>query len=366
MTYRAPHPVALDVAYPQRLSRVRIFFRLVLIIPQAIITYLLTIAGSAITVLAWFAILFTGRYPKGMFEFTSGVLRWTANVYAYMGLLRDEYPPFSWDAAAYPLTLDIPLVERQSRFRLFVRMFAVFPNAIVLYFVQLGALFTTFIAWWAILFSGRYPRGLHRFSVGVLRWQMRLTSYVWLLRDEYPPYSVNADARPGNEVVSAIIGAPLLVLYVALSALPAFSSVSNERVVVSAGTLAGADIARTRPVASGNNVRIALVGYEPKVTTLRLSRVAIEPTDTVVSFEVSAEKDGVWPVFFTSTLLFVKTCSGDSMMPVETAGDSGFDFSMWWRDGATRGTAYYALPQGEVVCSLEYRAGLGYIRFNFG
>ena len=203
---RPPHPVAFDVEYPQRVSRLTTFFRLFMAIPQFIVIYLLLMAMGLITILAWFAILFTGRYPKSFFEFSSGVMRWQANVWAYVALLRDEYPPFSLEPGEYPVALDIPLAERQSRFRLFIRVFAIWPNQVVLQFVMYGWFFTTFLSWWMILFTGRYPRGLFRFSVGVLRWQQRQLAYLYLLRDEYPPYSVNANARPGNEVVSLVVG----------------------------------------------------------------------------------------------------------------------------------------------------------------
>ena len=166
---RPPHPIAFDVVYPERLSRLTTFFRLILVIPQLIVVYLLTIPLYILTIIAWFAILFTGRYPRAFFDFNVGISRWISNVFAYSALLRDEYPPFSMDAGAYPLTLDLPYSERQSRFRLFVRAITIIPNYIVFYFVQIAFFFTSFIAWWAILFTGQYPRGLHKFAVGVMR-----------------------------------------------------------------------------------------------------------------------------------------------------------------------------------------------------
>ena len=193
-----------------------IFVKLILAIPHFIIIYLLNIPLFILTFLAWFGILFTGRYPKAFFDFNSGILRWQANLVAYVGLLRDEYPPFSWEPGEYPLALEIPLAERQSRFRLFIRVFAIIPNYIAFYFVQIAWFFTTFISWFAILITGRYPRGLFKFSAGVIRWYERMAAYLYLLRDEYPPYNVTSGARPGNEVLSAIIGLPLFAGYVAL------------------------------------------------------------------------------------------------------------------------------------------------------
>ena len=154
---RQPHPVTFDVEYQEGLSRLSTFFRLILVIPQLFVVYLLQTVLMILTVLAWFAILFTARYPKSFFEFSQGVLRWNGNVVAYGALLRDEYPPFATDAGKYPVTLAFERPERQSRFRLFIRIFAIIPNYIVYYFVQLAWLVTTMIAWFAIVFTGRRP-----------------------------------------------------------------------------------------------------------------------------------------------------------------------------------------------------------------
>ena len=92
---RQPHPVTFDVEYPERLSRLSTFFRLILVIPQLFVVYLLQTVLMILTVLAWFAILFTGRYPRGMFDFVVGVGRWTNRVVAYaFALVTDRYPPF--------------------------------------------------------------------------------------------------------------------------------------------------------------------------------------------------------------------------------------------------------------------------------
>ena len=88
-------PVAFDVEYPDRLSRLLIFFKWLLVIPHIIVLYAVGAVAGLFTVIAWFAILFSGRYPKGLFDFSVGTLRWMARVNAYMLLLRDEYPPFS-------------------------------------------------------------------------------------------------------------------------------------------------------------------------------------------------------------------------------------------------------------------------------
>jgi len=90
-----PLPVECDVEYPERSSRLLIFFKWLLVVPHIIVLYAVGAVTGLFTVIAWFAILFSGRYPKGLFDFSVGTLRWMARVNAYMLLLRDEYPPFS-------------------------------------------------------------------------------------------------------------------------------------------------------------------------------------------------------------------------------------------------------------------------------
>jgi Domain of unknown function (DUF4389) len=185
------YPLTYDVEYPGRLSRWLIFVKWLLAIPHFIVLYVLGIVTALFTFLAWFAILFTGRYPRGMFDFVVGVNRWNHNAGAYILLLRDEYPPFSMERGRYPLTYEVEYPERLSRLLIFVKWLLVIPNVIVLAFLWLAVYVTSIIAWFAILFSGRYPEGLFRFAVGVIRWGARVNAYVNLMRDEYPPFSLS-------------------------------------------------------------------------------------------------------------------------------------------------------------------------------
>ncbi|MBI5287701.1 MAG: DUF4389 domain-containing protein [Chloroflexi bacterium] len=346
-----PHPVRFDVAYPVRLSRLSSFFRLILVIPQLIVTYLLFIPLEILTVIAWFGILFTGRYPKAFFDFNAGVLRWMANVFAYAALLRDEYPPFSWELGEYALSLDIPRAERQSRFRLFVRFITVIPNYIVFYFVQLAFFFITFIAWWAILFTGSYPRGLHKFAAGVMRWYLRQFAYMALLRDEYPPYSISADARPGNEVVSGVIGLPFFVAYVALYAVQLQSIFSRADTVHT--SLAEGAIAREHPSA--------------KAGSLRLTLLDSERTSFTTSFDVEAEKDGWLPTFFAPMFFSLEDCDSVALQNERYSVEDydGDSFDVYWTGGRDRVTIFFAVPRSSAVCALTYFTMGGEIRFSF-
>jgi hypothetical protein len=190
MTQATSYPMTYDVEYPQELSRWLIFVKWLLAIPHWIILAALGMVQTAITFVAWFAILFTGRYPRFLFGFVVNVYRWSANAGAYVTLLRDEYPPFTWEAGQYPVTFEVEYPERLSRWLIFIKWLLIIPHVIVLYLLMIAWYIATIIAFFAILFTKRYPEGLFRFAVGVQRWSNRINVYVNLLRDEYPPFSL--------------------------------------------------------------------------------------------------------------------------------------------------------------------------------
>ena len=359
---KAPHPVAFEVEYPERLSRLTTLFRLILVIPQYIVVALLGTVASVISVIAWFAILFTGTYPKGLFDFSVGVMRWSANVGAYTALLRDEYPPFSTDAGLYPVTVDVPYPEGQSRLKLFVRFFTLIPNQFVFFFVQLAWYFTTFISWLAILITGRYPKGLHDFSIGVLRWQLRSQAYSLLLRDEYPPYGIRREAPPGNELVSGIIGLPIVAALVALYVVVAIAILGSETQDIRVGVpLASSQLATERPSGEANGIRITLLGYDDDPTV----RNGDLPTPgyRFVSFDFLAEKDAFLPRFFSAGLFELHDCLGESYFPDDASGGSWFE--MFWTGGENEGTVYFEVRERGGICQLTYHTPIGEIRFIF-
>ena len=184
------YPVAYEVQYPGELSRWLIFVKWLLAIPHLIILYALGVAASVVTFIAFFAILFTKRYPQELFNFVVNVNRWTENVYAYVFLLRDEYPPFSWEPGRYPLTYEVAYPEDLSRWLIFVKWLLAFPHYIVLLLLYIGQVLALFVAFFAILFTKRIPEGLFNFVVGADRYRVRVSAYVNLLRDEYPPFSM--------------------------------------------------------------------------------------------------------------------------------------------------------------------------------
>jgi hypothetical protein len=186
------YPVTFDVEYPERLSRWKIFVKWLLAIPHLIIVYLLLAIAGILQFIAFFAILFTKRWPRGLFDFTVQIYRWSLNTTAYaVLLLRDEYPPFSGEAGEYPLVLEVEYREDLSRWQIFVKWLLAIPHLIILSVLFIGVFFAVIIAFFAILFTARYPRGLFDFVVGTLRWMVRVQAYShWLMTDRYPPFSL--------------------------------------------------------------------------------------------------------------------------------------------------------------------------------
>ena len=184
------YPLTYNVEYPEELSRWLIFVKWLLAIPHFLIVYALSIAASVISLVAFFAILFTKRYPRELFDFVVGVNRWNANMTAYVSFMRDEYPPFSLEAGRYSLTYEVEYPEELSRWLIFVKWLLAIPHVIILLFLGIGALLALIVAWFAILFTARFPESLFRYLVGVTRWQLRVNAYTSFMRDEYPPFSM--------------------------------------------------------------------------------------------------------------------------------------------------------------------------------
>jgi len=194
------YPVTLTVDYPDRLSRglviLKVLFGWLYVgIPHGILLYFYGIAVSIVTFIAFWVVLFTAKYPKGMFDFVVGYNRWYNNVYAYYTyLLRDEYPPFASEQTTYPVTLTVDFPDRLSRGLVILKflfgwLYVGIPHGILLCFYGIAVSIVTFIAFWVVLFTAKYPRGMFDFVVGFMRWSLNVTAYLGLLRDEYPPFS---------------------------------------------------------------------------------------------------------------------------------------------------------------------------------
>jgi hypothetical protein len=142
-------------------------------------------------VVMWFYAIFTARHPETLYDFAAWYMRWRVRSTAYLMLLRDEYPPFGNGDGSYPaeLQLGTPPVER-NRLTILFRLLLVIPHLILLGVIGVFWAFTTAAAWVMILITGRYPDVLYGFALGALAWTTRVEAYVLLLRDEYPPFTL--------------------------------------------------------------------------------------------------------------------------------------------------------------------------------
>ena len=243
-TAAAPFPVRLEADYPERLSRLSTFFRLILAIPVLILLAVLaggsgfagpgagiTIGALGSLVLAhWIAVLLRGRPVRWLFDVIVAIQRFSLRALSYFFLLTDRYPPFEGE---WPLRYEVDYPERLSRWRLVIwKTATVIPHLIVLGFVFLGVMAVVFLAWFAVLFTGRYPQGLHSFVSGWLRWYARVWAYWISLTDEFPSFSLSADvgrAYFSSYVISAIFGWLIVLAWVGgISALVAWPGQTEE------------------------------------------------------------------------------------------------------------------------------------------
>ena len=153
-------------------------------------------------VIAFFAILLKARYPRGLFEFNVGVLRWTwrVNFYAYSALGTDRYPPFSLRSTDYPADLSLEYPERLSRWLALTKWWRAIPHYFLISIFQGGFGFReggglisllVLFAGVAMLFTKRYPRGIFEFVMGLNRWTYRVAAYALLMTDQYPPFRLD-------------------------------------------------------------------------------------------------------------------------------------------------------------------------------
>ena len=150
---------------------------------------LLGAAAYVLAIVSWVTLLVAGRQDPSIREFHRYYLRWRANAMAYMALFVDGYPPFG--EGAYPVSIDVQdPVGARDPLRIAIRIVLAIPHFLVLTLLLVGWLVTTVIAWFAILFTGRYPSSLYPFGAGVMQWALRVEAYMLLLVDEYPPFQL--------------------------------------------------------------------------------------------------------------------------------------------------------------------------------
>jgi uncharacterized protein DUF4389 len=194
-----PYPVTFEMDYVEKRSRLTTFFRFFLAIPHFIFLYLYGLAAGIVVVVAWFVLLFTARWPLGMYDFVAGYLRYATRVYGYFWLGTDDYPPFSGDATTpYPvrLNIDAPLAD-YSRLKVLFRIILMIPPLIINYAMQIVAQVGAFLAWFAIVVLGRQPKGLQDMIGLGLSYHQRSSAYFALLTEDWPPFTDESTAQVG-------------------------------------------------------------------------------------------------------------------------------------------------------------------------
>ena len=304
MEGRSAYPVRLEGQLDPQLSRWLWLVKWLLAIPHYVVLFFLWIAFVVLTIVAFFAILFTGRYPRGIFDFNVGVLRWTWRVsfYSYGALGTDRYPPFTLDEAPdYPATLHVAYPERLSRGLVLVKWWLLaIPHYILLGIFLGGAGSAAGRAedwdgwhWWysggliwalvlfagvALLFMATYPGGLFAFVLGLDRWVARVVAYASLMTDAYPPFRLD---QGGNDPAGS-----MAVAREALAAPEAFAP-PGEPTPGAQTTAAPAATPRTR----GGAGRVVLIAVGVIAALLSLGLLA-GGTALVVVDQTARDEDG--------------------------------------------------------------------------
>ncbi len=189
----------LEIKHQDSYSRLdlllRLFFGWLYIgIPHGFLLFFVSIWAMILKIVAFFAVLIMGRYPQNIFNFHLGMLRWNLRVNARLMNLSDGYPAFGLKAQDANTEIDIPNPDKLSRLLLIVRIlfgyiYVLIPHGFILFFRGIAAGVLIFLAFWAVLFTGKYPASFHSFVTGTIRWGTRVQIYMGFMTDKYPPFS---------------------------------------------------------------------------------------------------------------------------------------------------------------------------------
>ena len=192
------YPATFTFDPPERVANWRPLVQWLLAIPHFIVLSALNAVSEVISVISWFAIVFTGRMPEGLANFQAMYLRYSIRTGTYAAFMREEYPPFEFDMTpADPGTdrrvrVDVrPELEGRNRVTVGFRIILAIPLLLWAALLGIAAIVVLIVGFFAVLFTGRWPEGLRAFIVNVLRWSVRFNAYFLLLTDEYPPFSLD-------------------------------------------------------------------------------------------------------------------------------------------------------------------------------
>lgn len=180
--------VLYDVAYTESRNRLTTLFRMILIIPHAIVSNIWRQLAQVLGFIQWFTVLFTGKRNQSLWKLQNDYLGYSTRVNSYGGLLFDVFPPFGTEPGTTGVSYALDFEESADRLTNALRLIWAIPAMVVAIFVAIGAFFVTVAAWFTILFTGKHPRGMFDFAVKANRYFARVTSYVMLMTDTYPKY----------------------------------------------------------------------------------------------------------------------------------------------------------------------------------
>jgi hypothetical protein len=198
------YPVTYEADFKPEQNRATTFFRLILAIPWIIVAYVYEIAAFFTQVVAWFALLITGKYPEGLFKLNSGFVRYRIRTLAWLYLQTDEWPPFGIaDDPAYPIRVEFVREEKQNRVKVFFRIILAIPMLILTYAVAYVHTFLAVIAWLTIVFRGYLPEGINDAMTYCNSFYARLYGYLAFVTDAYPPVGLEKSKGGGPAATPA-------------------------------------------------------------------------------------------------------------------------------------------------------------------
>jgi len=165
-----------------------------IMIPHLVVMMVMGIYTQILSMIAWWVILFTGKYPMSWFEAQVNMLKWSIRLYARLWNLSDGYPAIGLNGTDDKTSFEVEYPETLSRGLLLLRTFfgifyVIIPHGFVLYLRIIASQIIMTIAWWVVLFTGSYPESMHEFNVGTVRYMIRLSLYLSYMTDKYPPFS---------------------------------------------------------------------------------------------------------------------------------------------------------------------------------
>jgi hypothetical protein len=303
-----PEPPPLLIERDLRRRRLTVAFRLPLALPQLIFLYVLTLVGSLVLVVGWFAALVLGRLPDGIADFAGQVLRYSVRVSAYALLLTDEYPPFQLSAEGYPVRVELA-PGRLNRLAVLFRLFLLIPAQILLIFTLAGWAVLSFFIWLLVLVLGRVPGALFDAITALLRYVFRYYAYYWLVTAAYPrglfgdrpepaavaePAAELEQARPSRRLVLST-GAKRLVLLFLVLGVASYAAAGAVGATVAGRAVsedqALSDVSASRDTLDGKGLK-----YQQDVTACgqELSCVQRANSELAAAFEAFAtDVDGI-------------------------------------------------------------------------